>query len=74
MAKHAESTITEPDFAGSRGDLVVEIQELEGCLYYMGSGHPQRDATRVRLESLKALLSRWDGPIQAPSIVRQGRR
>src|SRR4051812_28968849 len=46
--------------ASKRSDLVVQITELEGCLYYMGTGHPQREATRRRLDSLKALLTRWD--------------
>ena len=46
--------------ATKRSDLVVQITELEGCLFYMGTGHPQREATRLRLDSLRALLKRWD--------------
>lgn len=45
----------------SRGDILRQIEELEGTLYYMGELHPRRDEMRQRLSGLRTLLERW-GP------------
>ena len=62
----------EEPLASKRNDLVVEIYELEGCLTYMGSAHPQREPTRARLESLKALLVRWDRALKVQKAQQSG--
>lgn len=51
-----------------RNDLIVQITELEGCLRYMGRGHPQREATQARYEALRALLARWDKAVLHPRL------
>jgi hypothetical protein len=63
---------SEEPLASKRNDLVVEIRELEGCLNYMGSAHPQRDPTRARLASLKALLIRWDRALAIQKAQQTG--
>ena len=51
-----------------RTDLIVQITELEGCLRYMGSGHPLREASRQRLEMLRTLLVRWDHAVASTPL------
>jgi hypothetical protein len=40
-----------------RRDLLRTIEELEGSLRYMGSGHPLRSSTQKRLAHLRAMLA-----------------
>lgn len=40
-----------------RRDLLRMIDELDGALRYMGSGHPLRDSTQKRLAQLRAMLA-----------------
>lgn len=50
--------------ASVRRDLVMQIQELENTLQYMGEAHPRRQADTMRLHQLKVLLGRWDQTVQ----------
>lgn len=50
--------------ASVRRDLVMQIQELENTLEYMGDSHPRRQSDTLRLRQLKVLLGRWDQTLQ----------
>lgn len=50
--------------ASVRRDLLMQIQELENTLQYMGESHPRRQGDVMRLHQLKVLLGRWDQTLQ----------
>jgi hypothetical protein len=50
--------------ASVRRDLLLQIEELEGTLNYMGEGHPRRRNDVMRLAQLKILLTRWEQTLE----------
>lgn len=59
--------------ASVRRDLVMQIQELESTLQYMGDSHPRRQSDAMRLQQLKALLNRWDQTLQLQQTLPKRR-
>ncbi|MEE8408810.1 MAG: hypothetical protein V3T05_04330 [Myxococcota bacterium] len=47
----------EPNLGQQRRELARQVEELASTLHYMGTGHPQRQATEQRLGQLRAMLS-----------------
>lgn len=60
--------------ASVRRDLVMQIQELENTLQYMGESHPRRQGDAMRLHQLKVLLGRWDQTLQLQSTLPKLKR
>jgi hypothetical protein len=49
--------------AGQRDELLVQLDELEATLRFMGQSHPQRADTEQKLQQLQALLRQLDSTI-----------
>lgn len=43
-----------------RTDLMMQIENLEQSLRYMGESHPQRAKSERQLQQLKVVLQRWE--------------
>ncbi len=55
--------LSEPDgsdLQARRQDLLHNIEELMSIFQYMGTGHPEHQATKMRLEQMRTMLAQLD--------------